>query len=709
MINDIAAMARRIVMTTNANIFLTGRAGTGKTTFLRALKASAPKRMVVLAPTGIAAINAGGSTIHSFFQFSFAPFVPGSPAEDYKWPKRKIRLVRSLDLIVIDEISMVRADLLDRIDAVLRRYRPAHHLPFGGVQLLLIGDLQQLAPVAKDAEWDLLKDYYETPYFFSSKALRQTNFLTLELEHVYRQSDSDFLELLARVRNNTADAATLQKINERYVRGFRPCKDDGYIHLVTHNGQARRINQQELDALPGHCYTFRARVEGNFPETSFPTDAELKLKLGAQIMFVKNDSEHRYYNGSIGHVVDIDDEGFCVKLANSQEVVAVAPAEWENTRYELNERSKSVEEKWDGSFCQFPVKTAWAITIHKSQGLTFDKAIVDASAAFAHGQTYVALSRLRTLQGLVLSSPLPAAAIINDEKVVAFSQEAEAQKPTDGQIVALSQNYAIAVLDELFDIRAIAQPFARLLRICSEHFFRQMPASVSHLQVVHDERLVPLVQVAARFHDQYARLIEAGTGAEAEAALQNRLAKGCAYFREQLLPVCGEINKFGLTAANKELQKRIDSILDDLRLQLQIRVSMMAYVEAKGFEVSDFVKHRGELLAATEVSGVKRSGQKGQAEALMAAPKRKKLKVESDKVCNEELLRILKQWRKERAKASGLPVYTMIRQQGLIGIVNLMPRTIEALMLIPYVGKRTAEKYGEEILEILEKYRRENI
>lgn len=425
-------LAWQFIENTGTHLFLTGKAGTGKTTFLRKLKAESPKRMIILAPTGIAAINAGGVTIHSFFQVPFAPYVPessfsadGKAAYRFRYGKEKINIIRSIDLLVIDEISMVRADLLDSVDAVLRKFRDRNK-PFGGVQLLMIGDLQQLPPVVKDDEWQMLHKYYDTPYFFSSQALKQTEYCTIELKKVYRQNDGAFLELLNRIRENHCDRQVLEALNQRYIPNFEPDKEKGYIRLVTHNYQAQRINDHELEQLPGRSYAFRAKIDGKFPEYSYPTDEVLELKRGAQVMFVKNDTsgEHRYYNGMIGEVMAVSANGIEVCSRESDTVFLLQEEEWTNAKYVLDEETKEITEDIEGTFRQYPLKLAWAITIHKSQGLTFEHAVIDASASFAHGQAYVALSRCKTLEGMVLSAPFSAKAIITDDAVDTFTIEA---------------------------------------------------------------------------------------------------------------------------------------------------------------------------------------------------------------------------------------------------------------------------------------------
>lgn len=373
--NEQLDLALSFVQFTNKNIFLTGKAGTGKTTFLHNLKKSSQKRMAVVAPTGVAAINAGGVTIHSFFQLPFGPYIPGNKSQPFKrFNRDKINLIRSLDLLVIDEISMVRADTLDGIDEVLRRYRD-HSKPFGGVQLLMIGDLHQLSPVTRDDDWNILKDFYSNLYFFSSRALQKTELINIELKHIYRQADSTFIGLLNDVRNNKITQQVLDQLNKRYLPDFNPGDDEGYITLTTHNKTAQEINEQKLEGITTPSHRFKAVVQGDFPEFSYPTIFELEIKPGAQVMFVKNDPsrERIFYNGKIGRIQKIVNEVIYVKCPGESNEIAVEPLEWENIRYELNPDTKEVEEKKAGSFTQYPLKLAWAITIHKSQGLTFEK------------------------------------------------------------------------------------------------------------------------------------------------------------------------------------------------------------------------------------------------------------------------------------------------------------------------------------------------
>lgn len=414
-------VARFIVEKTDMSLFLTGKAGTGKTTFLREVGRYTKKKCIVLAPTGIAAVNAGAMTIHSFFQFGLGHFVQGviEPKSDFRINKSKLELIRHLQLLIIDEVSMVRADLMDHIDVELRRIR-RNSKPFGGVQLLMIGDLQQLPPIAHGGEDELLRQYYKTLYFFSSAALKSMKYSCIELKNVYRQTDRHFIDILNHARDCTLTSQDISDLNARYIPGFSPKPEDGYIRLMTHNRQVDYVNETEMEKLDSKPYTFVAAVTGTFPEESYPTADSLTLKKGAQVMFIKNDPERRFINGTLGEVKSIDKNSIAVRLAESGTIIDVEPMEWQNIRYQFDEESKEISSKQIGRFKQYPLKAAWAITVHKSQGLTFDKAIIDVHAAFSPGQAYVALSRCRTLDGLVLSSPVSASVFMRDNAVDAY-------------------------------------------------------------------------------------------------------------------------------------------------------------------------------------------------------------------------------------------------------------------------------------------------
>lgn len=692
-----AQRAWQIVCQTNTNLFLTGKAGTGKTTFLRRLKAEAPKRMVVLAPTGIAAINAGGSTIHSFFQLAFGPYIPGThyTAEGFKLTKRKINLIRSLDLIVIDEVSMVRADLLDHVDAVLRRYRASGE-PFGGVQMLLIGDLQQLSPVAKDEEWGLLSKYYDTPYFFSSNALKRTYYATIELRHVYRQTDRAFIDLLNRVRNGQADTQTLTQLNSRYIPGFTPDPKAGYVRLVTHNHQARTINEQQMALLPHPTVTYRAVISKDFPESTYPTDETLRLKQGAQVMFVKNDTEHRYFNGMMGEVVNLDEESVTVRPHQGGDDIVVTAVEWTNTKYDLNETTREITETVVGTFRQIPLRTAWSITIHKSQGLTFTHAIIDATAAFAHGQTYVALSRCTTLEGMVLSSPVPRDAIICDNTVTDYTERCTAESPTAESIAAMERNYFLHTCCQLFAFTDIRQLLMALSRQVEEHLYRALPIATESLRQTLMLFRTEVDEVAARFAAQLTRLVSQAPDYTDDATLQGRIHSACLYFKPKMLTLRAYVAALSLPTDNVAVRKRIDSIIADLAGAIGDKAHLLTHVADKGFQLNDFLAERGRIAAGLPKEESKRrkgsSTAKGDATDSPTPPPSGKAKA---------LTNALLAWRKERADALGLIPYQVLTRKALANIVSERPTTPQALLTIKFVGPKTVEAYGRDILDIV--------
>lgn len=675
-----------IAMQTGRHLFLTGKAGTGKTTFLRRLVKESPKRIAVLAPTGIAAINAGGVTIHSFFQFPFAPFVPNGHygKEMFKINRMRLRLIRQIDMLVIDEVSMVRADLLDRIDVTLQRLR-GQSVPFGGVQMLLIGDVGQLAPVATDDEWRLLQPYYETPYFFSSHVMRTAEFLTIELKQIYRQQDPYFLELLSSVRANHAGADVLQALNARVRPNFEPRPEEGYIRLVTHNRQAKTINDAELGRIEGPLSTYKAQVEGTFPETSFPTDETLQLRVGAQVMFVKNNAECGYFNGSLATVTSLSEESIKVRLHEDNREIEVGPLAWKNTHYTLNERTKEVEERVDGVFLQIPVKLAWAITIHKSQGLTFDRAIVDAHAAFSHGQTYVALSRLRSLEGLVLSTPIPPQAIITDRHVANFSAEAEAAAPTDSDVALYKRQHYLALVADLFNFQLFSQPLAAYVALVDSQHARLFPKQAEQLH--HSQELFQreAVQVGLSFRSQYTRLITQTDDYATDAHLQERLRKAADYFLPCVRRLVSDLTGFHFPSDDKELKARTEAARDNVLDPLRRRLSLLRFVGEKGFELTAYQRRRAEVMAAEKPEAekaVKRGG------------------VPAD-VKNAVLYRRLVRWRAAMAEERGVPAYVVLSQKGLIAVCNTEPRNLKELANVTGIGPKTLDNFGAEIINLV--------
>lgn len=710
-----ALLALKIIETTGCNLFLTGKAGTGKTTLLRYLKRNISKRNVVLAPTGIAAINAEGVTLHSFFQLPFAPFIPDSSFQQngrYQFSKQKIKIMRSLDLIVIDEISMVRADLLDAVDSVLRHYR-RNTKPFGGVQLLLIGDLGQLAPVAKDEEWTLLSRYYDTPYFFSSHALRQTPYSVVELTHVYRQQDQLFVDLLNKVRDNAADANVLRALNSRYVPNFQPREEEGYIRLTTHNALAQTINNEELTKLPGQTFTFKAEVEGKFPELSYPTDEVLELKLNAQVMFVKNDSspEKRYYNGMIGRVSAIHASGFSVIPKDSTQAIEVNREEWENNRYELDENTREIKEVTEGLFRQYPVKTAWAITIHKSQGLTFSHAIIDAAASFAHGQTYVALSRCKSLEGLVLSTPIPAHAIIRDASVDAFNAFAASRQPDNAAISTMQRAYYLQQVADLFDFGDVSTAFYSAMRLVNEHYGKTFPRLALEYKARNAFIIKEVVEVAKTFSQQYTALIGSEPNYAASPLLQERIQKGATYFLKKLKEVAALVSSTSLQTDNKEVKKRTADNFNTLVEVLQMKQRMLSFVIKQGFTLPTYLRAKAmaaideaDKVTTTRSTKATRNSKStnNQAKATVADTFSDTPISEQD-IAHPVLYNKLRQWRKETADEEGIPAFMVMHTKVLIAISNELPSTTRELAAVKGFGPKKTQKYGEAVLNIVKR------
>ncbi len=597
--NERLELARRIIEGTGTSLFLTGKAGTGKTTFLRNLRSSSRKRIVVCAPTGIAAINAGGVTLHSFFQLDFGPFVPGmnnGTRRKFSYSKEKLRIIRGMDLLVIDEVSMVRADLLDAVDDVLRRLRDRTK-PFGGVQLLLIGDLQQLAPVVREEERHLLEGCYKSLFFFDSVALQQLPYETVELNEVFRQKDADFLGMLNAIRENRADKTVLDKLNSRCIPGFNPGDDEGYIRLTTHNGIANDINRQKLDELPSQPRMFECHIEGKFPETSYPADPELTLKVGAQVMFIKNDTgmDRAYYNGMIGQVVAIDEEyGVAVRPQEGGEIIQVLPVDWDNISYTVNPETKEIVEHKEGTFTQYPLKLAWAVTIHKSQGLTFDRAIIDVKRSFAHGQTYVALSRCRTLQGLVLVNPVSPSSIINDTSVDRFYNDHNCDDIDEAHLDILERQYKVGLLDDLFNFRQMFAAMEGVMRLYQENFMRKFPAIVQDWVQMYETKSREINKVADTFRHQYSRL--AMEGSRSEQVLGERVKAACKYFVGQLMPVVDLATKAIRNSDNKAVRSKLQDRLELFEDLLTAKRMLLNNFISRQFSIDVYLDLKAEVM-----------------------------------------------------------------------------------------------------------------
>jgi len=699
-------LAWNFVEKTDKNIFLTGKAGTGKTTFLHKIRNESFKRLVVVAPTGVAAINAKGVTIHSFFQMSFGPILPpeaedtlslqnkfGNSKYQKKFNRKKIDIIRSLDLLIIDEVSMVRADLLDGIDQVLRRYKDKTKV-FGGVQLLMIGDLQQLAPVVKHDEWRILQPYYDTAFFFSSRAFQESQAVGIELKHIYRQSNRHFIGILNEIRNNNLSQASMDALNQRFDPDFRPKPNDGYITLTTHNDRANKMNEEELINIKRTSRYFNAEIDGEFPEFSYPTHKNLELKVGAQVMFIKNDSspEKRYFNGKIGQVVQIDKNEVVVRCPGDKFDITTIRETWDNLKYSINEKTKEISESVKGSFSQIPLRLAWAITIHKSQGLTFERAIIDAAASFAHGQTYVALSRCKTLEGIILKSKINRQGIIQDNRVISFSKNVEENLPNQQNLHQAQNNYQLHLMEELFSFKQL--PY--LVNRCQKVVYQSgntLKGNINEpLKIIKEKGAIALVKVGIGFKNQLAQMNIGPTEPENNIEIQERIKKAAAYFIQQteeyLLKPFSEIV---YTTDNKTIEKDFKEPLKKIGELINSKLFCLKGMK-EGFNTIKYL----ELRAKSVLQDAQTS----------KASKPSKTNIEISK--HPQLFNELRQLRHVLAQEEDVAHYQIFTQKSLFELCELFPITKKQLKNINGMGKVRVEKYGDEIIEIIKDYLESN-
>lgn len=611
---------------TGTSIFLTGKAGTGKTTFLRTVVERSTKQMVVVAPTGVAAINAGGVTIHSFFQLPLSPYVPGADVKKiFEFGREKRKIISSMDLLIIDEISMVRSDLLDAIDSVLRRYRD-HYKPFGGVQLLMIGDLAQLTPVVTPEDEKILRPYYDTPYFFGSKALQQISYVTIQLKKIYRQADTTFVDLLNHIRDGHPTAEDLATLHKRYNPTFLPEAKDGYIRLTTHNRMADEYNDHEMQRLSSQPFTYSAVIDGTFPDYSYPTAFYLTLKVGAQVMFIKNDVNGEYYNGKIGHVVALDKENIKVRCIGESNDIDVGMQEWENAKYSINPETHEIETEVQGVFRQYPLRLAWAITIHKSQGLTFDRAIIDAGHSFAPGQVYVALSRCRSLDGIVIVSRINESAIINDDRVDNYiaKQEEEAERSLR-QLPQLKQDYYRQLIIELFDFRSLQSAEDRFLRLMLEFFSGTDPV----LAQLHRQTAADLKQKVTDVAVKWTNSIAVTSYEQLnDPAVLERIKRSAEYFSKTIEAVLAKAIELGaeVKSNNKQAVQRLKDTYSDLSHLYRFHLLLLKAIAEKGFTAATYLKEKQHSLVIAMDTAVSKGKRIRNKEKKEKKPKEEKEK-----------------------------------------------------------------------------------
>ena len=699
--NQDLQLAFDFVQYTNRSIFLTGKAGTGKTTFLKDLKKKSPKRMIVVAPTGVAAINAGGVTIHSFFQLPFHPYLPAfylpenshtgqadrNDPPGYKMSREKINIIKSLDLLVIDEISMVRADTLDAVDSTLRRYKNRYQ-PFGGVQLLMIGDLQQLAPVVKDEDREIIGKYYDSFFFFGSKALCSIDYVTIELKHIFRQNDQIFIDLLNKIRDNNVDQEVLTELNKRYDPDFDPDSGGGYITLTTHNYQAQAINDSKLDKLPDKTHSFTAIIKDDFPELSYPNATELVMKIGAQVMFVKNDlsGDRLFFNGKIGKVQSFEDDIIVVRCPDDDFSIRVEMAEWQNMKYALNEVTKEIEETVIGTFTQYPLKLAWAITIHKSQGLTFDRAVIDACAAFAHGQVYVALSRCRTLDGIVLRSRINRRSFIDNPVITDFVNGPLLNQPDRNQLAESKKAYQRQLLSELFDFSPLTNRLNYCLKVFNEHNDTILGNPHERIENILSVVRTDLIEVSEKFQPQLKTLLDGEPDTVSNIPLQDRIKKAAVYFSDKLEAALKEILAgFTVETDNRTALKTVTEALERTRKEGVIKLACLNAART-GFETGRYLDARAK--SAIDIPAVRPHSVKSAEDT-------------SGIIKHPVLLSRIKEWRNNKAKEADLPHYMILPQKTMVTLANFVPQSLRALKQIKGMGTKKSEKYGEELLNII--------
>ncbi len=706
--NTIFKLAADYVQFTNESIFLTGKAGTGKTTFLRYIREHSGKQTAVIAPTGVAAINAGGTTIHSFFQLPFTPFIPGPIRTEFdmrkvqeqddkmvdkhhllgrlKLNREKIALIREVELLIIDEVSMVRCDTLDAIDTVMRHYRYRYHEPFGGAQLLFIGDMHQLPPVIPNEEWEILSQFYSSPYFFSSKVAEQQPPIFIELEKIYRQSDPTFIDVLNKVRNHKMDNAAMDVLKSRYNPSFSTKENDGYITLTTHNSKAFTMNQTGLANLTTEPKMYKAIVEGEFSDKAYPAEENLQLKVGAQVMFIKNDKEkvRRYYNGKIGVVSKMDELAVYVSCKGESDI-PVMQEKWENIKYTFNQTTQKIEEAVIGSFQQFPLRLAWAITIHKSQGLTFEKAVVDAGSAFAPGQVYVALSRCTSLEGLVLQSLITSQSLITDERILEFDLAKSNAQALENNLFFCKQMFQEKTIVELFNFDKEAGICDSLVQLLTDNKANFNEEGLEWVTQIFD-RVKGLQQVATKFQAQLNQLF----GRNDYSASTDRIIKATAYFTEQLGKLVVEIPKSPTQTDSRTFTKEYN---DDLKILYGglYRKNELIGTCKNGFDTHAYQQQKS-LMNVPHLGVNAFVGSQLNKKSTSAHPTlHKQLRDLRDQIC----------------EAQNLPIYYVAGSAAVDEMAKYLPHTPEELKQITGFGEPKVEKYGAQFLHLITEYAKE--
>ena len=701
--NIVFKTATDFISSSERSVFLTGKAGTGKTTFLKYIKENSGKNIAVVAPTGVAAINAGGTTIHSFFQLPFTPFVPvgnrhldKEDVVDKHTLLSKLRLsaerkeiLQQLELLIIDEISMVRCDVIDAIDLILRHVRRQPHKTFGGLQVLYIGDLYQLPPIKNDEVWKILSGCYENLFFFSSLAVIEQPPVYIELKKVYRQSDLEFIDLLNKVRNNEMDEEDYSLLHKRYLPEFKAKKEENFITLTTHNNKADEINIENLADLNGTVYSFKANVDGEFNERSFPADENLIIKIGAQVMFIKNDVEkiRRYFNGKIGVVRKIDDDKIWVSCKNNsdEQLIEVKKEVWRNIKYSINNKTQHIEEQEIGSFTQYPLRLAWAITIHKSQGLTFERAIIDAGKAFSSGQVYVALSRCTSLEGIILLSKISKNSLFTDERILEYSVKQQNNSGSSVLLFNAIKEYQQNIIKGFFEFKHAEGLLNDLLFWTRSN--NSLGNTVNEWLIKIQQQLNIYIQHGAKFSVVLDEFFTEDKLPEENDVLKQRLIKAGDWFFADLSRTKNLLLQSPAVSDNRQLAKdytaKVQDIFDVLSLQ-----SHLLNVCREGFSLQKYREQKAsfkkELFTVNAYSG--------------------KSNYVSKDISHPELYSALKDKRDEFAKEKNVPVYMICSVQSLEQMSEFLPQTLYELEKINGFGKIKLKQFGNDFINIIKNY-----
>lgn len=692
---ELQAYAQLFANNTDQNIFLTGKAGTGKTTFLRHLQQTTSKQMAIVAPTGVAAINAGGTTIHSFFQLPLTPFIPSPEGRKDLVSKLQIRreqrkVIRELEMLVIDEISMVRADVLDALDTVLRHVRHRHHQAFGGVQLIFIGDLHQLSPIARNEEWDILSRFYNGIYFFNSQVYQEKPFVHIEFEKIFRQRDFRFIELLNEIRNNQLSTEGEKLLEERFKPDFSPIPDDNYITLTTHNYKANEINNSELGKINSKITTYEATVVGNFFEKNYPADYELHLKVGAKVMFVKNDTENprRFYNGMIGVITHLHTDTIEIKSEENPDVIVLKPSRWDNVQYTTNDTDLTIQEEVIGTFSQFPLRLAWAITIHKSQGLTFEKAVIDAGDSFSSGQVYVALSRCRNLEGMVLKSRIEKSLLRVNQDIVKFSGYKNDIQEMDILLKKSEDDYQKKLLTDIYNFKSMNSISRQWLNSTLKNESSFNEETIQMLKAVFAS-VTEIDEVGEKFINQINRIVE--TYSIESAQLTERLEAASIYFIPKLKDIDDLLKDSPAITDSKSLAKDFDQYWDDLYAKLHQKIQWIKGVR-NGFSIKLYFDLRKSLiLPKLKNSSYSKTSKKALPQSAFP-----------------ELAYRLYAVRNEIVDTKGIPVYFVASAQSIVEMSNYLPQNKKELLKIHGFGETRYSKYGELFLEEIRSFCEEN-